>query len=133
MARHARPRKIVEPPRFKGYKPYGAEVVKKEVVEILYEEYEAIKLADYDNLNHKEAADLMGVSRPTFARIYDSARKKIAQALTETRELKTVFGNAYFDKHWYLCSKCHARFTIPAKKNKHECPLCKSENINLIE
>lgn len=99
----------------------------------MYEEYEAIKLADYDNMNHLEAANLMGISRPTFARIYESARKKIAKALVEIKEIKTVYGNAYLDKDWFICNQCHVRFTIPLKKNDQNCPMCNSKNIEPIK
>ncbi|MBN1116137.1 MAG: DUF134 domain-containing protein [Bacteroidales bacterium] len=132
MPRRRRLRKIVAPPGFKGYKPYGITHVSKEPVELLYEEYEAIKLADYDLLNHEEAANLMGISRPTFARIYESARRKIAKALVETREIKTVYGNAIMDKSWFVCNDCNSRFTIPKTMDKKQCALCASSNIELI-
>lgn len=132
MPRRRRLRKIVAPPNFKGYKPYGTNTEEKEVIELLYEEYEAIKLADYDMLNHLEAAELMGVSRATFARIYESARQKVAKALVETREIKTVFGNATFDKSWHLCEECHSRFTIPKTMKEHNCPVCGSKKIESI-
>ncbi|GAF05298.1 DUF134 domain-containing protein [Saccharicrinis fermentans] len=80
MPRRKRLRKVVAPPKFQGYKPYGTTGKSTGAVDLLYEEYEAIKLADYDLMNHHEAAVLMGVSRPTFARIYESARRKIAVA-----------------------------------------------------
>lgn len=132
MPRRRRLRKVVAPPGFKGYKPYGARNNKNEKIELLYEEYEAIKLADYDGLNHLEASEIMGISRPTFARIYETARQKIAKALVETREITTVFGNAWMDKSWYVCNDCNARFTIPTTKKEHNCPLCRSINIELI-
>ncbi|NBC82951.1 MAG: DUF134 domain-containing protein [Bacteroidetes bacterium] len=132
MPRRRRLRKIVAPPNFTGYKPYGVNHEKQESVELLYEEYEAIKLTDYDLLNHKEAADLMGISRPTFARIYESARRKIAAALVETKEIKAVYGNALLDKNWILCNNCHARFTIPKKMHHNACPLCTSDNLELL-
>jgi predicted DNA-binding protein (UPF0251 family) len=100
-------------------------------VELLYEEYEAIKLADYDHMNHLEASKLMGVSRATFARIYQSAREKIALTLVESRELKTVYGNAILEGEWYTCKKCHSRFTIP-NPNSPNCPLCNNEEIHPI-
>lgn len=125
-------RKVVAPPGFRGYKPYGNRHAVKEHVDLLYEEYEAIKLADYDLMNHLEASRLMGVSRATFARVYESARRKIARALVETREIRSVFGNAELDHSWYLCDACHARFNIPDKKAGLYCPLCKSERINTI-
>ncbi|GAO30782.1 DUF134 domain-containing protein [Geofilum rubicundum] len=62
------------------YKPYGHTAENREAVDLLYEEYEALKLADYDFLDHQAASQLMGVSRATFARIYESARRKIACA-----------------------------------------------------
>lgn len=129
MPRRKRLRRVVEPPKFSGYKPYGHPARKHSKVELLYEEYEAIKLADYDLMNHQEASELMGVSRATFARIYESARRKIACALVEFKEIITVFGNAYLENDWFVCGKCQARFTIPAAGGNGHCPMCKSANI----
>jgi len=126
-------RKVVAPPGFRGYKPYGNRLGQKGHVELLYEEYEAIKLADYDGMNHQEASQLMGVSRATFARIYEMARKKIARALVETREIRSVFGNAEFDESWRICGNCHARYNVPSKMINLHCPLCKSDNTQNIK
>jgi len=133
MPRRRRLRKVVAPPSFKGYKPFGCEKEQKGPVELLYEEYEAIKLADYDLMNHQEASKLMGISRATFARIYESARRKIAQAFVETKEIKTVYGNAVLDGIWFLCNHCHARFTIPSTVKESNCPMCKSDDIEPIK
>ncbi len=128
MPRQRRLRKVVAPPKFRGYKPYGTHKESFGHIDLYYEEYEAIKLADYDKMNHLEASKIMGVSRATFARIYETARQKIALALVEIKEIKTVYGNAVMDESWYICNDCHARFTIP--KNKKECcALCSSINI----
>ena len=64
-------RKVSSPPVIKGFKPYGLEAGKQNsgFVNLLYEEYEAIRLSDYDHLNHQKASVMMGVSRPTFTRI----------------------------------------------------------------
>jgi len=133
MPRPKRLRKVVAPPSFKGYRPYGNIKNKKEACELFYEEYEAIKLADYDSLNQQEAAEIMGVSRPTFARIYATARQKIAKALVEAREIVTVFGHAFFDKDWFQCNKCHSKFNIPEEADHHHCPLCHSEDFFAIQ
>jgi predicted DNA-binding protein (UPF0251 family) len=132
MPRRRRLRKIVAPPEFKGYKPYGTNKIDESPIELLYEEYEAIKLADYDLMNHKEASELMGISRPTFARIYESARRKIAQAFVETKEIITVFGNSWMDESWFNCDDCHARFTIPKTLKQEICPMCSSTSIELL-
>ncbi|WP_068471634.1 DUF134 domain-containing protein [Saccharicrinis aurantiacus] len=133
MPRQRRLRKVVAPPKFRGFKPYGTSNSSATAIELLYEEYEALKLADYDMMNHKEASELMNVSRATFARIYESARRKMAQALVETREIKTVYGNAEMDESWHLCNDCHARFTIPPSANSQNCALCSSTNIESIK
>jgi len=132
MPRRTRLRKVVAPPEFKGYKPYGTNRNSKEPIELLYEEYEAIKLSDYDLMNHKEASELMGVSRATFARIYESARRKIAMAFVETKEIRTVYGNTQMDESWFICNACHARFTLPKTLKQDICPMCSSDQIESL-
>ena len=51
MPRRKSMRKVVAPPGFRGYKPYGNRQGRKEHVDLLFEEYEAIKLAEYDLMN----------------------------------------------------------------------------------
>lgn len=52
-----------------------------------YEEFEALRLVDYEGLTQEEAGKRMGVSRGTVWRALTSARKKVAQMLVEGREL----------------------------------------------
>lgn len=52
------------------------------------DEMEAIRLADYCNLYHEEAARRMGVSRVTFGRILKKGRQKVARALIEGLAIK---------------------------------------------
>jgi len=128
MPRRRRLRRVVSPPGFKGYRPYGNRFKNHEAVELFYEEYESIKLADYDSMTHLEASEVMGVSRATFARIYAKARQKIAMALVESKEIKTVFGHAFFDNDWYICHDCNSKFTLPYPDKQSLCPMCNSEN-----
>ncbi|MDA3823613.1 MAG: DUF134 domain-containing protein [Bacteroidales bacterium] len=132
MPRRRKHRKVVAPPGFKGYKPYGTTRTEKEHIELLYEEYESLKLADYDLMNHLDASKLMGISRPTFARIYESARRKVAKAMVETKEIKTVFGNAIMDDSWFICKDCNTRFTVPRTMQVGACGLCSSKNVHTI-
>jgi len=129
MPRQRQKRKMLEPPKFKGYKPFGVTRAKHEYIDLLFEEYEAIKLADYQLLNHKEAGQIMGVSRATFARIYENARRKIAEAMVETKQIRAVLGDVFFDLDWYLCNDCNERFTLKNHKNKENCPTCKSDDL----
>ena len=129
MPRRRMLRKVVTPPSFEGYKPYGEGVNKNGSIDLLYEEYEALKLADYDYMNHEEAAKLMGISRPTFARIYETARRKVAKALVETKTIKSVYGNAWLENDWYTCEDCTSKFTLPQELDNRNCPLCNSSLI----
>ena len=52
------------------------------------DEFEAVRLADLEELYQDEAAKQMGVSRPTFTRILESARRKLANALVHGRALR---------------------------------------------
>lgn len=132
MPRRIIPRKVVVPPKFKSFFPKGNNAVNG-YVEFLYEEYEAIKLVDYDMLNHKEAGEIMGVSRATFARIYEKARRKIAEAFVENKEIKAVFGNALFIQNFYKCTHCKAVFNNPENNNSVICPVCKSLEITVYQ
>lgn len=133
MARPKTLRKVVKPPGFKGYKPYGHQHAQTKCVELLYEEYEAIKLADYDLMTHQQASEVMGISRATFARIYERARRKMAEALVEVKEIKAVYGHALLDKSWLICHNCNARFTIPETIRNRNCPVCKSFNVEALK
>ncbi len=133
MPRRKRLRKIVAPPKFTGYKPYGVTGHTNGEIDLLYEEYESIKLADFDLLTHDQAAELMGVSRATFARIYESARRKIADALVNVKEIKTVYGNATFEDSWFVCSDCHSKFTMPPTVKNKNCPFCGKSSVLGIE
>jgi len=61
-----------------GYKPFGVPMRELESVVMSLEEYESLRLADYENLTQEEAARKMNISRPTFTRLYDKARKNVA-------------------------------------------------------
>jgi predicted DNA-binding protein (UPF0251 family) len=50
-------------------------------------EVEALRLVDLEGLSQEEAGIEMGVSRGTIWRFLQSARKKVARALTEGRPL----------------------------------------------
>ena len=83
MSRPKQNRKISNPPLMQGFKPFGIPRKMLKEVTLLYDEYETIRLLDYEGLRQEQAAEQMNVSRPTVTRIYEQARKTIAQALVE--------------------------------------------------
>lgn len=62
-------------------------------VDMTLEEFETIRLIDHNNLTQEECSEFMGVARTTVQKIYNDARKKIADALFNGKTLKIVGGN----------------------------------------
>ncbi|MBN2518626.1 MAG: DUF134 domain-containing protein [Candidatus Altiarchaeota archaeon] len=76
------------------FKPAGVPMAELESVVLTMEEAEAIKLIDLEGLEQEEAAERMGVSRKTFWRELQSARKKIAEALVNGKAIR-IEGGTY--------------------------------------
>ena len=81
-------------------------------VSMTVEEYESIRLIDLDSKTQQECAEVMGVARTTVQSIYDSARKKIADALVNGKQLRIEGGNYELCgehhghcNHWQECPK----------------------------
>jgi uncharacterized protein len=129
MARPYRLRKISNPPVITGFKPYGNNKNgnKPKVIFLNLEEYEALRLCDFEMLNQWQAAQMMGVSRPTLTRIYAKARRKIAEAFVLGRQIIIEGGKIYFDSEWFSCRDCSCYFNNPSKQQViEECPMCGS-------
>lgn len=124
-------RKVVSPPVLKGFKPIGVPFGNSEVITLLYEEYEALRLADYSGMKQEEAASLMNISRPTFTRIYSACLQKLARAFTEGCSIVIEGGDVEFDKQWYRCNRCTIVFHHPDAEHL-ECISCGSEDIEHI-
>jgi len=127
MPRRKRNRRIQVPPIIKGMSVFGVRGRKSNEVYLLLEEYEAIRLLDYQNLTQEEAAVHMDVSRPTLTRIYEEARKKVATAFVEGRDIIFRGGDIYFDKNWYKCNSCQASFNHYTD-DEPACPVCSSKD-----
>ncbi|MEN6623799.1 MAG: DUF134 domain-containing protein [Smithella sp.] len=81
------------------FKPRG--IPSSELTEIVLtlDEYEAIRLADYEQLYQEEAAGRMNISRQTFGRIVESAHKKIADVLINGKALKIEGGKISLEEN----------------------------------
>jgi len=96
MGRSKQSRQVSAMPLVAGFRPYGRCRKSRDCIELLYDEYESVRLLDYDGCQQAEAAEKMKVSRPTLTRIYMSARKKIAMAMVEGRQMVITGGNTDF-------------------------------------
>ncbi len=56
-------------------------------IELSYPEYEVLRLIDLEGLTQEDAAKKMNTSRGTVWRLLENARKKVTQALVDSRPL----------------------------------------------
>lgn len=118
-------------PVIKGFRPIWMRANYRQAVVLNLEEYEALRLIDYEKQIHEQAAATMNVSRPTFTRIYETARHKVSAALVEGRSLLIEGGNVHIQKsHWY-CEECSSKFssTIENSGEELKCPHCGSDRL----
>jgi predicted DNA-binding protein (UPF0251 family) len=87
MARPINPRRVCCRFSGQGYRPLGRPAFDLPVTTVALDELEALRLADVEGLYQEAAAERMGVSRPTFARILTRARRAVAEALVSGRVL----------------------------------------------
>ncbi len=104
MGRNKQNRLIKAYPAVNGFKPYGPGCGcdgerQNRAVSLNLDEYEAIRLLDYEGKQQIEAAEVMNVSRPTLTRIYMEARKKIATAIVEGKSVEIVAENHDFESY----------------------------------
>jgi uncharacterized protein len=63
-----------------------------EGVYLTLDEFEAIRLACFEEMLQEDAAKRMKISRPTFSRMLTSAQKKIADALVNIKAIRIEGG-----------------------------------------
>ncbi|MBD3335703.1 MAG: DUF134 domain-containing protein [Candidatus Eisenbacteria bacterium] len=105
MSRPLNYRRVAGRPLAAVFKPMGTPVAKLDQIVMSLDEFEALRLADLDGLYQEEAAAEMGVSRPTFSRIIDSARRKLADALVHGKALRIEGGSVHLQR--YRCCRLH--------------------------
>ena len=103
-----------------AFKPAGVPTRDLEQVVLTLDEFEALRLADLDGLYQEHAAAQMGISRPTFGRILDAARRKVAEVLVHGKALLIEGGPVATGGR--RCASCAAE--LP----EHEvCPRCAAQ------
>lgn len=130
MPRPTKEQKVQEPPKVQGLRPVGIPARLLERVYLTLGEYEAIRLVDQIGFDHQKAAEAMGISRPTFTRTIEKARKKIAEAIVSVKELVIQGGNYSFTTQMRRCVDCGAleRFNSAEELTK-TCRNCGSTNM----
>jgi predicted DNA-binding protein (UPF0251 family) len=135
MGRQPLSRRVGFIPQVTGFTPQGIPSVGE--VRLTVEELEAIRLKDVEELEMEECAQEMNVSRTTFSRILDSARKGIADALLNGKAIIIGGGNfevaaiRQFDcpkgHKWYIFSE-HIIKNVP-----ENCPRRKTSDLEVMQ
>lgn len=95
MARPRRCRRICQEPAYDQFIPGG--FAGGDSIYLSVDEYEVIRLIDYERLTHEQCGRQMDISRTTVTEIYGSAREKLAACLVDGRPLVISGG------HYKLC------------------------------
>jgi predicted DNA-binding protein (UPF0251 family) len=115
-----------------GFRPFGVPAYDLDPVILLLEEFEAFRLVDFLGRTHAEAAEEMGISRPTLTRVYEQARRTVATAFALGKAILieggdyTMINEQKEMKGFCICPSCETR--IPHKPGhpcrQEVCPAC---------
>lgn len=112
MPRPIKCRKVCSLPDNNIYGPIGTEKESLKTINMTIDEYETIRLIDYEGLNQEECATQMNVARTTAQRIYNNARSKLSISLIEGKTI-LIEGGDYIlcdeSKFDGKCNKCCKR------------------------
>ncbi len=91
MARPVKCRRVCQFPQTREFIPAQNAQGKQPVI-MTVDEYEAIRLIDREGLSQEQCSERMQIARTTAQKIYENARKKLADALVDGLPLKIEGG-----------------------------------------
>ena len=136
MGRPKKNRIVKFNPDVNYFKPRGIPLFDLEEVSLTVDEREAIRLADLAGLSHEDAGRHMGVSRATFGRIVQRARKAVADAMINGKAIKIEGGsyNIIEDTRTFICCICyHVWDEDFGTGGPNGCPSCRGEMIQRVK
>jgi len=74
------------------FKPICKPLSRLKEIYLTLDEFEAIRLADFEGMKQFDASRRLKISRPTFSRIVSSARNKIADGLVNIKAIRIEGG-----------------------------------------
>lgn len=105
MGRQKKKRMVEQAPCANFYKPQGIPMRELEILVLTVEGLEAMRLVDCEGMQQVEAADRMGVSRPTLGRVLSEARKIVATALSGGKAIRVEGGEYFLASERTACGK----------------------------
>ena len=126
MARPGKFRCISTTPKVRTFKPQGIPLPQLKQVTLTLDEYEALRLADLEGVSQEQAAARMNVSRPTFGRIIENARRTLVGALVNGKAIHVGGGNYTVTRlREFSCRSCRRTWHLPIGLSvARACPRC---------
>ena len=93
MPRKVKCRKVCHYPQTLEFLPQNNNAQEQEPIVLTVDEYEAIRLIDRRGMSQEQCAAFMQIARTTVQRIYETARKKLADFVVEGRPLRIEGGD----------------------------------------
>lgn len=93
MPRRVKCRKVCHYPQTLEFLPQNNNAQELEPIILTVDEYEAIRLIDRRGMSQEQCAAFMQIARTTVQRIYETARKKLADFVVEGRPLRIEGGD----------------------------------------
>ena len=128
MVRPQKERRVAFNPAISYFKPRGIPMFDLEEICLTVDQREALRLSDLLGMSHEEAGRHMGVSRATFGRIIQRARKAVADALINGKAINVEGGHYQLVNKTRIChcSDCAHEWEEPAGTGRPvHCPSCK--------
>lgn len=97
LGRPKKIRTVNKKPQISQFSPRG-KTGRPNEIQITLDQFEAIRLADYQGYKQKEAAKHMAISRQTFGRVLKEARKRLATGLADGKIIKIAGGQVRLSK-----------------------------------
>jgi predicted DNA-binding protein (UPF0251 family) len=135
MARPQKNRIVGHDPDVSYFKPRGVPLKYLEEVRLTVDEMEALRLADLKGLSHEDAGRRMGVSRATFGRIAQRARRQVAKALINGMAIRVAGGNYQLQRgeRKFRCCKCRHKWHEQECSGQPQlCPACGNEHLDCL-
>jgi predicted DNA-binding protein (UPF0251 family) len=141
MARPPCCRRVEGKPPASVFRPAGSPACGIGEIVMTLDEFEAIRLADLEGLYQERAAGRMKVSRPTFGRLVESGRRKVAEALFFGKALRIGGGPVHVggrpsgrcpccSGRGAGCRRCGGRGPVPlAVKEGGSCRCVRKEKV----
>ncbi|MBF0521718.1 MAG: DUF134 domain-containing protein [Candidatus Omnitrophica bacterium] len=96
--RQKKVRYVQEMPKIAQFSPRG-KPGRPDEAELLIDQFESIKLHDYQGYDQDQGAQIMGISRPSFGRILRQGHKIVADALVNAKTLRIRIGDVQVGVH----------------------------------